>query len=296
MAILCFFYICSWQFAQLTWNNKTRGGHFLLNRWNSSLRPFPLAILYNIDKKNIFLLPFNVFKNKFTGDYFNNFALKKLIFKHLFEANLVFYSLFKKCNISSPKIGLLSSKRWLLASVVHSVLIHTSPFLSKMDGRQAGSPLFLPRLSNPRKCKANILTTARHYLVQMLTSIFIYSMTSSIFSRGKIVRTWFLTFSPFRSCTSPHFTMGQECTGTHTFSLNFLWKGVSSCMFLQSIWVWQEHTRTHTFSPKSVCSCMFQVRSKRARNIQELAPFHKRSQNLSKMTWCEILYVPCWYI
>ena len=68
MAILCFFYICSWQFAQLTWNNKTRGGHFLLNRWNSSLRPFPLTILYNIDKRNIFLLPFNVSKAKFTWE------------------------------------------------------------------------------------------------------------------------------------------------------------------------------------------------------------------------------------
>ena len=72
MAILCFFYICSWQFAQLTWNNKTRGGHFLLNRWNSSLRPFPLTILYNIDKRNIFLLPFNVSKAKFAWDsYFS---------------------------------------------------------------------------------------------------------------------------------------------------------------------------------------------------------------------------------
>ena len=76
-----------------------------------------------------------------------------------------------------------------MAACVSSPFGPNSLFLSKMDGRQAGSPLFLPRLSNPGKCKANTLTTARHYLVQMLTSIFIYSMTSSIFSRGKIVRT-----------------------------------------------------------------------------------------------------------
>ena len=74
MAILCFFYICSWQFAQLTWNNKTRGGHFLLNRWNSSLRPFPLTILYNIDKRNIFLLPFNVSKDKFALNMLSSFV------------------------------------------------------------------------------------------------------------------------------------------------------------------------------------------------------------------------------
>ena len=94
----------------------------------------------------------------------------------------------------------------------------------------------------------------------------------------------------------PTFSMGQEYTRIHTFSVGNWPKGVNPCIF-PLIYPYQwKCTRIHTFWPKGVNPCTFLTHTLWTRNVQGFTYFQIKCQKPSKMKRCESLYIPGPYL